>query len=84
MLLAISHFHSVFKRLVSQGHQKVSLCGNGLSPLLPEHGVCVCVRVYVRACMCVCENNCLFGVEQVFNIFFNVTGASEPTHISWY
>ena len=24
-------FHSVFKRLVSQGHQKVSLCGNGLN-----------------------------------------------------
>ena len=25
-----SFSHSVFKRLVSQGHQKVSLCGNGL------------------------------------------------------
>ena len=25
-----SFYHSVFKRLVSQGHQKVSLCGNGL------------------------------------------------------
>ena len=24
-------FHSVFKRLDSQGHQKVSLCGNGLN-----------------------------------------------------
>ena len=24
--------YSVFKRLVSQGHQKVSLCGNGLTP----------------------------------------------------
>ena len=23
--------HSVFKRLVSQGHQRVSLCGNGLT-----------------------------------------------------
>ena len=31
-LRAISLFpHSVFKRLVSQGHQKVSLCGNELS-----------------------------------------------------
>ena len=29
-LQAISPFPSVFKRLVSQGHQKVSLCGNGL------------------------------------------------------
>ena len=32
-LLVTSNFsfsHSVFKRLVSQGHQKVSLCGNGL------------------------------------------------------
>ena len=26
-----SFFHSVFKRLVSQGCQKVSLCGNGLN-----------------------------------------------------
>ena len=26
-----SFSHSVFKRLVSQGHQKVSLCGNGLT-----------------------------------------------------
>ena len=26
-----SFSHSVFKRLVSQGRQKVSLCGNGLS-----------------------------------------------------
>ena len=25
--------HSVFKRLVSQGRQKVSLCGNGLTRL---------------------------------------------------
>ena len=32
-LLVTSNFsfsHSVFKRLVSQGRQKVSLCGNGL------------------------------------------------------
>ena len=32
-LLITSNFsfsHSVFKRLVSQGHQKMSLCGNGL------------------------------------------------------
>ena len=32
-LLITSNFsfsHSVLKRLVSQGHQKVSLCGNGL------------------------------------------------------
>ena len=36
-LLIMSNFcfsHSVFKRLVSQGRQKVSLCGNGLK-LLP-------------------------------------------------
>ena len=37
-LLITSNFsfsHSVFKRLVSQGRQKVSLCGNGLTlPLL--------------------------------------------------
>ena len=33
-LLVTSNFsfsHSVFKRLVSQGHKKVSLCGNGLN-----------------------------------------------------
>ena len=33
-LLVTSNFsfsHSVFKRLVSQGRQKVSLCGNGLT-----------------------------------------------------
>ena len=28
-----SFSHSVFKRLVSQGHQKVSLCGNGLKDI---------------------------------------------------
>ena len=28
--MAESYPNSVFKRLVSQGHQKVSLCGNGL------------------------------------------------------
>ena len=28
-----SFSHSVFERLVSQGHQKVSLCGNGLKEL---------------------------------------------------
>ena len=28
-----SFFHNVFKRLVSQGRQKVPLCGNGLSGL---------------------------------------------------
>ena len=36
-LLVTSNFsfsHSVFKRLVSQGRQKVSLCGNGLIPAL--------------------------------------------------
>ena len=33
-----SFSHSVFKRLVSQGRQKMSLCGNGLSPHLSEHG----------------------------------------------
>ena len=27
----LSFSHSVFKRLVFQGHQKVSLCGNGLN-----------------------------------------------------
>ena len=35
-LLVTSNFsftHSVFKRLVSQGRQKVSLCGNGLRPV---------------------------------------------------
>ena len=33
-LLVMSNFsfsHSVFKRLISQGRQKVSLCGNGLN-----------------------------------------------------
>ena len=43
-LLVTSNFsfsHSVFKRLVSQGRQKVSLCGNGLKRIriypLPHH-----------------------------------------------
>ena len=34
-----SFSHSVFKRLVSQGRQKVSLCGNGLSLVFSEHGL---------------------------------------------
>ena len=40
-LLVTSNFsfsHSVFKRLVSQGRQKVSLCGNGLKLLLFTYG----------------------------------------------
>ena len=38
-LLVMSNFafsHSVFKRLVSQGSQKVSLCGNGLMRMTQE------------------------------------------------
>ena len=31
------HSHSVFKRLVSQGRQKVSLCGNGLNSFSFTH-----------------------------------------------
>ena len=34
-----SFFHSVFKRLVSQGHQKVSLCGNGLTLVMRNNRV---------------------------------------------
>ena len=34
-----SFSHSVFKRLVTQGRQKVSLCGNGLRQLLIVSGV---------------------------------------------
>ena len=39
-LLVTSNFsfsHSVFKRLVSLGRQKVSLCGNGLTHSLKKH-----------------------------------------------
>ena len=32
-----SFSHGVFKRLVTQGRQKVSLCGNGLNPLPHIH-----------------------------------------------
>ena len=32
-----SFFHSVFKRLVSKGRQKVSLCGSGLTDLDPHY-----------------------------------------------
>ena len=38
-LLVKSNFsfsHSDFKRLVSQGRQKVSLCGNGLKDMLTD------------------------------------------------
>ena len=49
-LLVTSNFsfsHSVFKRFVSQGRQKVSLCGNGLSELVPcdLHWHDTCVRL---------------------------------------
>ena len=40
-LLVTSNFsfsHSVFKRLVSQGCQKVSMCGNGLNPAICGKG----------------------------------------------
>ena len=33
-------FHSVFKQLVSQGRQKVSLCGNGLKLMLYHKWLC--------------------------------------------
>ena len=33
-----SFSHSVFKRLASQGCQKMSLCGNGLNSLFTVHG----------------------------------------------
>ena len=47
-LLITSNFssHCVFKRLVSQGRQKVSLCGNGLSVnsfQLAQSECCVCI-----------------------------------------
>ena len=32
-----SFSHNVFKRLLSQTHQKVSLCGNGLKKSMPEY-----------------------------------------------
>ena len=32
-MINFSFSHSVFKRLVSQGHQKVSLCGNRLNEM---------------------------------------------------
>ena len=42
-LLVTSNFsfpHSVFKRLVSHGRQKVSLCGNGLNDSLLTLSYC--------------------------------------------
>ena len=44
-LLVMSNFsfsQSVFKRLVSQGHQKLSLCGNGLTLSHTRLFLCVC------------------------------------------
>ena len=41
-LLVTSNFpfsHSVFKRLVSLGRQKVSMCGNGLSEMKRSYGL---------------------------------------------
>ena len=40
-LRAISPFPSVFNRLVSQGCQKVSLCGNGLIQFVSNTGITV-------------------------------------------
>ena len=45
--------HSVFKRLVSQGRQKVSLCGNGLMTFL------VVFQLY---CGSQCSYPCFLGV----------------------
>ena len=52
-LLVMSNFsfsHSVFKRFVSQGHKKVSLCGNGLKnqgDLFEEElGACTWISLY--------------------------------------
>ena len=52
-LLVMSNFsfsHSVFKRLVSQVHQKVSLCGNGLNnvniwSIYPQHFNTIAAKV---------------------------------------
>ena len=49
-LLVTSNFsfsHSVFRRLVSQGRQKVSLCGNWLSQGLANW---FCTVISVRIC----------------------------------
>ena len=48
-LLVTSNFsfsHSVFKRLVSQGRQKMSLCGNGLN-FLRQSITYVCILIQV-------------------------------------
>ena len=39
LLRTISPFSSVFRRLVSQGRQKVSLCGNGLITYMHGFGI---------------------------------------------
>ena len=42
-----SFSHNVVKRLLCQTRQKVSLCGNGLSPVLLEHESYVDSSTYV-------------------------------------
>ena len=49
-----SFSHNVFKRLVSQKRQKVSLCGNGLIPVLPFillQGTSSLIERFVSICL---------------------------------
>ena len=45
-----SFSHSVFKRLVSQGRQKVLLCGNGLNMLPDGLGLILAVKTMLYVC----------------------------------
>ena len=69
-LLVTSNFsfsHSVFKRLVSQGRQKVSLCGNGLSG--------ICENIYW---WCSQNENFDFSPKETYKKIFCLFHAFNP------
>ena len=73
-LLVMSNFsfsHSVFKRLVSQGRQKVSLCGNGLMNCDTS-----CVSILV----------CKWSLSMLitFTLFFPEIMSIFPNQFFWY
>ena len=80
---AISPFLSVFKRLVSQRHQKVSLCGNGLK--WKEHNFWLAmlnwfyrskIVLHFKCCFTVCHTSPAFN-DLAKKPFENTVGNGE-------
>ena len=74
-LLIMSNFsfsHCVFKRFVSQGRQKMSLCGNGLTPFSNITSVILCMPLHPNMF------SWSFYTLLIQTIFFSLNSSSYP------